>query len=212
MKGDVHGKGGCMHGKGRVCIVRGACVAGGRVCMARGCMTGGVHGVGGMCGRRDGHCSGLYASYWNAFLLLLHCILGIISCVFADKTYEAIRTREGHFTPRFGSGGQSKRLVPEADTSRTGQTEVHWERFLPKCKDSRFCSRRAKAKVVSIKDNCSTLGNFAGRIHSTKILKRSSRVVRSKLQMLNILIIYLLVGYVIGSEPRTNKLPNDKNI
>ena len=46
----------------------GACVAGGRVCMARGCMTGGVHGVGGMCGRRDGHCSGLYASYWNAFL------------------------------------------------------------------------------------------------------------------------------------------------
>ena len=35
---------------------------------------GGVHGqgrqfmVGGMCGRRDGHCSGWYASYWNAFL------------------------------------------------------------------------------------------------------------------------------------------------
>ena len=25
---------------------------------------------GGMCGRRDGHCSRCYASYWNAFLLL----------------------------------------------------------------------------------------------------------------------------------------------
>ena len=28
------------------------------------CVTGGVHG------RRDGHCSGWYASYWNAFLLI----------------------------------------------------------------------------------------------------------------------------------------------
>ena len=27
----------------------------------------GVHGRGGMHGRRDGHCSGWYASYWNAF-------------------------------------------------------------------------------------------------------------------------------------------------
>ena len=25
--------------------------------------------AGGMRGRRDGHCSGRYASYWNAFLL-----------------------------------------------------------------------------------------------------------------------------------------------
>ena len=42
-------------------------------------MTGGVCGGGGACiasgmhgrghGRRDGHCSGWYASYWNAFLL-----------------------------------------------------------------------------------------------------------------------------------------------
>ena len=58
----------------------------------------------------------------------------------------------------------------------------------------------------------STLGNFAGRIHSTKILKRSPRAVRSKLQMVNILIIFLLAGYIIGSEPGTNELPNDKNI
>ena len=34
--------------------------------MAEGaCMA----GVGGVHGRRDGHCSGRYASYWNAFLL-----------------------------------------------------------------------------------------------------------------------------------------------
>ena len=34
---------------------------------------GGMHGrgsclTGGVCGRRDGHCSGRHASYWNAFL------------------------------------------------------------------------------------------------------------------------------------------------
>ena len=43
MQGGVHGHGVGMHG-------RGACVAGG------------------MHGRRDGHCNGRYASYWNAFL------------------------------------------------------------------------------------------------------------------------------------------------
>ena len=38
------------------------------------CMTGGVHDGGhawwrlGMRGRRDGHCGGRYASYWNTFL------------------------------------------------------------------------------------------------------------------------------------------------
>ena len=44
------------------------------------CVAGGVHGrgyvwqrcawQGGMLGRIDGHCSGRYASYWNAFLFL----------------------------------------------------------------------------------------------------------------------------------------------
>ena len=42
--------------------------------MARVCVVGGVwQGVcmeGGMHGRRDGHCSGQYASYWNAFLFI----------------------------------------------------------------------------------------------------------------------------------------------
>ena len=33
---------------------------------------GGMHGGGGMRGRRDGHCSGRYASYLNAFLLNLY--------------------------------------------------------------------------------------------------------------------------------------------
>ena len=89
--------GACMAGGG--CVWHGgACVAG--VCMAggmhdRGCMVGGVHDreacvaggmhgrwgaciageacmAGGMCGRRDDHCSGWYASYWNAFMLLLN--------------------------------------------------------------------------------------------------------------------------------------------
>ena len=55
MAGDVHGRGVCMaegmHGRG-ACIAAGACMAGE-----------------GMHDKRDGHCSGRYASYWNAFLL-----------------------------------------------------------------------------------------------------------------------------------------------
>ena len=61
----------------------GAYMAGG-VCGRRPCVAGGMHGRGhmwwgacmagwhvgqGMCGRRDGHCSRRYASYWNEFLL-----------------------------------------------------------------------------------------------------------------------------------------------
>ena len=53
----------------------------GCVCMAGGCAWhGGVHGrgcawqvacvVGGVHGRRDGHCSRRYASYWNELLLI----------------------------------------------------------------------------------------------------------------------------------------------
>ena len=48
-------KGG-MHGKGGACVAGG--VYGGRVCMVAGIRS-----------RRDGHCSGRYGSYWNAFLL-----------------------------------------------------------------------------------------------------------------------------------------------
>ena len=63
-----------------VCMV-GACMPGGHawqgVCMARGCAWWGhmwqeafmVWGV--WCGRRDGHRSGRYASYWNAFLFII---------------------------------------------------------------------------------------------------------------------------------------------
>ena len=85
--GGIHGSGGhawqwggaCMAGEG-ACVAVGVCMAGG-VCGSGGhawwggvwrgghvwqmrCMRGG----GGMCGRRNGHCSGWYASYWNAFL------------------------------------------------------------------------------------------------------------------------------------------------
>ena len=64
----VHDKGACLagghtwqgglHGSGR------ACMAGG-TCMAR---RGHARQGGGVRGRRDGHCSGRYASYWKAFL------------------------------------------------------------------------------------------------------------------------------------------------
>ena len=91
-KGACMAKGG-MHGKGGACVVKGVFVAGGM--HGRGdvhgrgaCMVGGVHG--GLCGRwacvaegawyarpppntmRYGRSMrGRYASYWNAFLLII---------------------------------------------------------------------------------------------------------------------------------------------
>ena len=59
-----HGRGACMAGGH---AWQGACVVGGG-CVVGMCMVGGVHDRGGVHGRRDGHCSGRYASYWNAFL------------------------------------------------------------------------------------------------------------------------------------------------
>ena len=55
----MHGREACMAGGMHG---RGACVAG------RSMWWGGVW-QGGVRGRRDGHCSRWYASYWNAFLL-----------------------------------------------------------------------------------------------------------------------------------------------
>ena len=80
--GGMHGGAGGMHGRG---VWHGVCMAGGHAWWGM-CMAGGMHGRahawqgamhgggacvagGGMCGRRDGHCSGKYVSYWNAFLL-----------------------------------------------------------------------------------------------------------------------------------------------
>ena len=64
-------RGGCTAGLGMwqgACMVEGAWQGG--VYGRWACMVGGVHGKGGgVRGRRDGHCSGRYASYWNAFLL-----------------------------------------------------------------------------------------------------------------------------------------------
>ena len=56
--GGMHAQGVCMAGQGCVCVCVCVCVAGGHAWLG-----------GGMHGRRDGHCSGWYASYWNAFLL-----------------------------------------------------------------------------------------------------------------------------------------------
>ena len=64
MEGEVHGRG------------QGACLEGG-VCMVGACMAGSMHGGEGMHGRRNGHWSGHYASYWNAFLFYIP--LGLIS-------------------------------------------------------------------------------------------------------------------------------------
>ena len=75
--GGILGRGACM--------TAGMCVAGehvwhGGVWQGKGigdawqrrvCGAGVHGGGGGMCGRRNGYCSGQYASYWNAFLLSL---------------------------------------------------------------------------------------------------------------------------------------------
>ena len=75
VKNSVHREG--MHGRGGLCVVEGGMCCKGGACMAKGaCMARGMHDKGGhawqgegvMCGRRDSHCSGRYASYWNAFL------------------------------------------------------------------------------------------------------------------------------------------------
>ena len=85
VKNSVHREGG-MHGRGM--CGRGHVWFGGHVwwgamhgswggmCGKRACMAGGYMHGGGMCGggvhdRRDSHCSGRYASYWNAFLYFL---------------------------------------------------------------------------------------------------------------------------------------------
>ena len=65
LKGDVWQRG--MHGKGVACMVKEGMHGKGVACMVKEGMHG--KGWGGVYGRRDGHCSGWYASCWNAFLL-----------------------------------------------------------------------------------------------------------------------------------------------
>ena len=74
-QGCVHGRGhvwhawqGGMHGGGHA--GKGACMTS-RCALQGACMAGGCAWQGGMCGRRNGHCSGQYASYWNAFLFYI---------------------------------------------------------------------------------------------------------------------------------------------
>ena len=81
--GGMCGKGG-MHGR-RACMARGACMVKGAMhgeggaCGSRGAYISGGHAwqwrhawqMGGHAYKRDGHWSGRYASYWNAFLFSL---------------------------------------------------------------------------------------------------------------------------------------------
>ena len=60
MLGGMHARG--RHGKG-TCVAKGPAWPWGCACLG-GVLPGGMHG------RRDSHCSGWYASYWNAFLFL----------------------------------------------------------------------------------------------------------------------------------------------
>ena len=76
-KGGVCDEGACvagghvfqggMHGRGHAWQ---ECVCGGGVHGRGACVAGGHAWQGSMCGRRDSHCSGRYASYWNALLCL----------------------------------------------------------------------------------------------------------------------------------------------
>ena len=76
----MHGSGGHvwkggMHGRGGMCgeDMRGRGYAWqGGIHGRRACVAGGVHG------RRNSHCSGQYASYWNAFLFETFSNLGYI--------------------------------------------------------------------------------------------------------------------------------------
>ena len=68
--GGAYMAGGGMYGRGHVW--QGACVAGGYVCQGA-CMAGGHAWRRGMRCGGDGHCSGRYSWYWNAFLYFIKC-------------------------------------------------------------------------------------------------------------------------------------------
>ena len=62
---SVHSRACVVMGGG--CVAMGACMVKGGMCGKEG---GGCMAKGDMHRRRDGHCSGRYASYWNTFLFL----------------------------------------------------------------------------------------------------------------------------------------------
>ena len=105
----VHGRG--VHGRGACLAVR-VCMAGGVHGGGGACMAGGMYGEhvwqrgdmhcaggrgwGGMHDRRNGHCSGRYASYWNAFLSIKNieiCVLFIAEdeLVLSTKDFPDVR-------------------------------------------------------------------------------------------------------------------------
>ena len=63
-----------------------------QACVKNSVHSGGLHGRGSVRGRKDGHCSGWFASYWNAFSFAkyVHAIVGIL------------RSEEFHFGDSFG--------------------------------------------------------------------------------------------------------------
>ena len=69
--------GACVEG-GTYMAGWGACVEGGHAWQAGDVHGGIMHGVGGVCGRKNGNCSGRYASYWNAFLLNIFSNFGAV--------------------------------------------------------------------------------------------------------------------------------------
>ena len=72
-------------------------------CMAEGCAWGGLHG------RRDSHCSGRYASYWNAFLFsrVFDCgVLYILNCNLFSRVWEGVERT----TKREKSAADGKRF------------------------------------------------------------------------------------------------------
>ena len=68
----------CMGAYNARCV----CVVGGHAWQGRG-----VHGKGNVRGRRDGHCSGRYASYWNAFLFYSVCGQAIVIFFFVSDVH-----------------------------------------------------------------------------------------------------------------------------
>ena len=87
----MHGEGGHVWQR-RACVAKGVCMVKGS-CMARGyALQGDVHGrgcawQGGYVCRRDSHCSGWYASYWNTFLFFSK---------FLSQKLKKIRSRHVH--------------------------------------------------------------------------------------------------------------------
>ena len=99
------GKGAFQHGAscsgGQGVWMAGVSMA--EACMAGGCAwQGAMHDrgacvAGGVRARRDGHCSGRYASFWNAFLLLVFNTSVFYGALIGQWCFVTITASLGHF-------------------------------------------------------------------------------------------------------------------